>query len=196
MAYIKIRIRGDTAENWKKSNPILEEREIAVEVAQQSASPWKLKIGDGKTPWNDLGYSFDYDLVNQTYINTYNTYLNTKNLYDSFSSTWKQTSQSFADSLKNIQEAEITISASEAHVVQIRKEIDELVNNSLIQATQQILKEIQSYLDEINSAKEGLVLNIAAGNATSFDVQNIDGGNATTVDPYKLDAGNALSILN
>ena len=44
--------------------------------------------------------------------------------------------------------------------------------------------------------KEGLVLNIAAGNATSFDVQNIDGGNATTVDPYKLDAGNALSILN
>ena len=135
-------------------------------------------------------------MVNQTYINTYNAYLNTKNLYDSFSSTWKQTSQSFADSLKNIQEAEITISASEAHVVQIRKEIDELVNNSLIQATQQMLKEIQSYLDEINSAKEGLVLNIAAGNATSFDVQNIDGGNATTVDPYKLDAGNALSILN
>ena len=59
-----------------------------------------------------------------------------------------------------------------------------------------MLKEIQGYLDEINSAKEGLVLNIAAGNATSFDVQNIDGGNATTVDPYKLDAGNALSILN
>lgn len=196
MAYIKIRIRGDTAENWAKSNPILEERELAVEIDKETSHPWKLKIGDGKSPWNSLGYSFDYDLVNNVFIKTQNTYLETKKLYDSFTQTWEKTSQDFADSLETIQQAEITIVDAERHVVEIQQDIDTLVNDSLFQATKDMMAEIQKYLDEINSAKEGFVLNLAAGNATSYDVNNIDGGNATTYDPYKLDAGNALSILN
>lgn len=196
MAYIKIRIRGDTPENWSRVNPILEEREIAIEVAKQSSSPWKLKIGDGKTPWNNLGYSFDYDAVNTLYVNTNSTYLEVKKIYDNFTSTWKSTSESFSASLESIKQSEIVILDAEKHVSSMHDEIVELINNTLIQSTQDILKEVQNYLEEINSAKEGLVLNVAAGSATSFDVQNIDGGNAYTVDPYKYDAGNALSIIN
>ncbi len=196
MAYIKIRIRGDTAENWSKSNPILEERELAVEIDKETSHPWKLKIGDGKSPWNNLGYSFDYDLVNNVFIQTKDTYLDTKKLYDSFTQTWETTSKDFANSLKMIQQSEVVVVDSEKHVVEIQQDIDTLVNDSLFQATKDMMAEIQKYLDEINSAKEGFVLNLSAGNATSYDVNNIDGGNATTVDPVKYDTGNALSILN
>lgn len=100
------------------------------------------------------------------------------------------------------------VSASEANVIQIEKdiiavqnainetkgEIDEMVKNYLISETQNMLNEIKRYLEEIQNAKIGLSLNVSAGDAHSFDVQNIMGGNAFTIDSYKYESGDSTTI--
>lgn len=46
-----IQIRGDTAANWTAANPILADRELAVETDTQL-----FKVGNGVTAWNSLSY--------------------------------------------------------------------------------------------------------------------------------------------
>lgn len=46
-----IRLKGGTAAAWTAANPVLESREPGVET-----DTLKLKVGDGVTAWNDLGY--------------------------------------------------------------------------------------------------------------------------------------------
>jgi len=46
-----IQLRGDTAANWTTVNPVLAERELAIETDTNL-----YKIGDGVTPWNTLPY--------------------------------------------------------------------------------------------------------------------------------------------
>ena len=48
---IKIQIRGDTASQWTSANPVLAERELAVETDTE-----RFKVGDGATAWNSLPY--------------------------------------------------------------------------------------------------------------------------------------------
>jgi hypothetical protein len=48
---ITIQLRGDTAANWTAANPVLAEREMAIET-----NTALFKIGDGVTAWNDLEY--------------------------------------------------------------------------------------------------------------------------------------------
>lgn len=48
---VKLQLRGDTAAAWTAANPILAERELAIETDTQ-----KLKVGDGTTAWNSLPY--------------------------------------------------------------------------------------------------------------------------------------------
>lgn len=54
----RIQIRNDTAENWSSENPVLLKGEFGVELGASPAQN-KIKIGDGTTAWNDLGYTFD-----------------------------------------------------------------------------------------------------------------------------------------
>lgn len=51
MANAKYRPRGDTAANWTAANPVLAVRELGLETDTR-----KIKIGDGTTAWNALGY--------------------------------------------------------------------------------------------------------------------------------------------
>lgn len=51
MGYARLQLRGDTAANWTSANPVLAEREMAIET-----DTGKHKIGDGVTAWNSLGY--------------------------------------------------------------------------------------------------------------------------------------------
>lgn len=44
--------RNDTALNWKLKNPILKRGELGLEVDTSL-----MKMGDGVTHWNSLGYS-------------------------------------------------------------------------------------------------------------------------------------------
>ncbi len=199
MAYIKIRIRGDTADNWATRNPILEEREMAVEVQSQTSTPWKMKIGDGQTRWNDLPYSFDYDSINDLKSETNNYYLQTKQLYQntlSIQSSFNETLTEINEDREAFNTALDQIVLVRDEALEIKEEIDEIVNSSLIAATQDMLDEIKGYLEEINSSKDSFALHVDAGDANTFDVQNIMGGNASTVDPYKYEAGNALSVIN
>lgn len=54
MAAVTIKLRGDTATNWTSNNPVLALREPGVEIDTS-----KIKIGDGVTAWNSLGYITD-----------------------------------------------------------------------------------------------------------------------------------------
>jgi hypothetical protein len=48
---ITIQLRGDTAANWTAENPVLAEREMALETDTD-----QFKVGDGVTAWNSLAY--------------------------------------------------------------------------------------------------------------------------------------------
>ena len=48
---VRIKIRRDTSSNWQSTNPVLEEGELGYEL-----DTGRLKIGDGKTDWNNLPY--------------------------------------------------------------------------------------------------------------------------------------------
>jgi len=52
MSTYKIQLRGDTAANWASVNPILSEREFALET-----DTLKYKIGNGILAWNSLPYA-------------------------------------------------------------------------------------------------------------------------------------------
>lgn len=47
----KLQIRGDTTANWSAANPVLANRELAVDTTLN-----KLKVGNGVTAWNSLGF--------------------------------------------------------------------------------------------------------------------------------------------
>jgi hypothetical protein len=48
---VVIQLRGDTAANWTDENPVLAEREMALETDTAY-----FKVGDGVTEWVDLPY--------------------------------------------------------------------------------------------------------------------------------------------
>lgn len=50
----RIQIRRDTAANWSAANPVLGQGEEGYET-----DTGKIKLGDGTTAWNSLGYAFD-----------------------------------------------------------------------------------------------------------------------------------------
>lgn len=58
MAYVKIRPRRSTAEEWEYYNPILAEGEMGVEVPPTGVGTGtvQVKFGDGVTPWKQLPY--------------------------------------------------------------------------------------------------------------------------------------------
>lgn len=58
MAYVRIRPRRSTAEEWEYNNPILAEGEMGVEVPPTGVGTGtvQVKFGDGVTPWKDLPY--------------------------------------------------------------------------------------------------------------------------------------------
>lgn len=53
-ANAKFCFRSDTLENWEAENPVLEKGEFAV--VQTNNESEKVKIGDGATPFNELGW--------------------------------------------------------------------------------------------------------------------------------------------
>jgi hyaluronoglucosaminidase len=48
---MEIKLKRGPADDATKHNPVLKDKEIAFETDTR-----KIKIGDGKTPWNDLPY--------------------------------------------------------------------------------------------------------------------------------------------
>jgi len=60
----RIQLRGDTAANWTTVNPILAQREIALETDTDL-----YKIGDGTTAWNSLPYKALRQIDEATVIN-------------------------------------------------------------------------------------------------------------------------------
>ena len=63
MAYVRIRPRRSTAEEWEYNNPILAEGEMGIEVPVTGVGTGtvKIKFGDGVTAWKDLPYGINLD---------------------------------------------------------------------------------------------------------------------------------------
>jgi hypothetical protein len=54
MAYTRIKQLVGTTAEWSTNNPILLVNEIGYE--KTITGEWRMKIGDGLTPWNSLSY--------------------------------------------------------------------------------------------------------------------------------------------
>ena len=65
MAYVRIRPRRSTLEEWNYHNPILAEGEMGVEVPNTGVGTGvvKVKFGDGVTAWKDLPYGINLDEI-------------------------------------------------------------------------------------------------------------------------------------
>ena len=65
MAYVRIRPRRSTRDEWEYYNPILAEGEMGIEVADTGVGTGtiKVKIGDGVTRWKDLPYAINLENI-------------------------------------------------------------------------------------------------------------------------------------
>lgn len=59
-----VQLRRGTADEWAGINPVLKPGEVGVDT---STSPQRIKIGDGVTAWNDLGYSGGSEIPASTF---------------------------------------------------------------------------------------------------------------------------------
>ena len=59
---VRIQIRSKTASEWQSSNEVLLKGEVGIELGTTAAGN-KIKVGDGTTAWNDLGYTYDRSVI-------------------------------------------------------------------------------------------------------------------------------------
>lgn len=59
---VRIQIRSKTATEWQSSNEVLLKGEVGIELGSTAADN-KIKVGDGATAWNDLGYTYDRSVI-------------------------------------------------------------------------------------------------------------------------------------
>lgn len=59
---VRIQIRSKTATEWQSSNEVLLKGEVGIELGTTAAGN-KIKVGDGTTAWNDLGYTYDRSVI-------------------------------------------------------------------------------------------------------------------------------------
>lgn len=59
----RLLMRQDTADNWSTNNPVLKAGELGFEVVEGKPAETKIKIGDGTTSWNELGYMYDTSAI-------------------------------------------------------------------------------------------------------------------------------------
>lgn len=59
----RLLMRQDTADKWSENNPVLKAGELGFEVVEGKPAETKIKIGDGTTPWNELGYMYDTSAI-------------------------------------------------------------------------------------------------------------------------------------
>ena len=68
MAYVRIRPRRSTRDEWEYYNPVLAEGEMGVEVPPTGVGTGtvQIKFGDGVTPWKDLPYGLSVKAFEET----------------------------------------------------------------------------------------------------------------------------------
>ena len=98
MAYTRIKRLEDTPDNWSAANPILMAAEAGYE--KQTDGTYKIKIGDGATHWNDLGYAVDYQAISNAKEATETAASNASD-----SATVATTAQAAAEAAKEVAEA-------------------------------------------------------------------------------------------
>ena len=104
----KIKIRNDNSATWTATNPTLSKGEIGVEiddVVDVLHDTKKMKIGDGVTAWNDLGYftpADDDEFYTLLETETVNDDADYVVIYDSSTNTYKNMTRKHFLKLDNI----------------------------------------------------------------------------------------------
>ena len=98
----RILLRSDIASAWTAANPVLLKGEVGIEynpaVAPAEGRVIKIKIGDGTTAWNALGYVADYDAS----IAAINEQITTLNGADTVTGSVSQKIKAAIDELANV----------------------------------------------------------------------------------------------
>ena len=98
----RILLRSDIASEWARVNPVLLKGEVGIEynpaVAPSEGRVIKIKIGDGTTAWNALGYVADYD----TSIAVINEQITTLNGADTVTGSVSQKIKAAIDGLADV----------------------------------------------------------------------------------------------
>lgn len=98
----RILLRSDIASEWARVNPVLLKGEVGIEynpaVAPSEGRVIKIKIGDGTTAWNALGYVADYDAS----IAAINRQIATLNGADTVTGSVSQKIKAAIDELANV----------------------------------------------------------------------------------------------
>lgn len=98
----RILLRSDIASAWTAANPVLLKGEVGIEynpaVAPAEGRVIKIKIGDGTTAWNALGYVADYDAS----IAAINTQITTLNGADTVTGSVSQKIKAAIDGLASV----------------------------------------------------------------------------------------------
>lgn len=98
----RILLRSDIASEWARVNPVLLKGEVGIEynpaVAPSEGRVIKIKIGDGTTAWNALGYVADYDAS----IAAINGQITTLNGADTVTGSVSQKIKAAIDELANV----------------------------------------------------------------------------------------------
>lgn len=103
----RILLRSDIASAWSNANPVLLKGEVGIEfnpaVAKSEDRVIKIKVGDGATAWNDLGYVADYDAA----ISTINNQIATLNGAETVDGSVAKKIKEAIDALANVYQAKL-----------------------------------------------------------------------------------------
>ena len=58
-----IKARRDVAEAWRAANPVLDLWEAGLELSADRSVVERVKVGDGRSAWNDLPYFVPSELA-------------------------------------------------------------------------------------------------------------------------------------
>ena len=115
MAYVKIRLRRGTPEQWAYANPILAEGEFVAEVPQTGVGtgPINLKQGDGQTSWVNLPYAFNGAQLN----NKVDELANTVAGYDAAITNLSNSVAEMEQEVQNIRKIDIQSTEPDSNLV-------------------------------------------------------------------------------
>ena len=98
----RIQLRRDSSLNWSTNNPILAEGEVGIELNTN-----RFKFGNGVDVWNDLDYTNNEKIVNDTLLGVIN---GVNNIFTINNSIIPDTEELFVNGIKLLKPNDYVIS--------------------------------------------------------------------------------------
>lgn len=197
MAYI-LQHRRDTLANWNKVNPILADAEIGFildkdENGKQKSSLYK--IGDGKTPWNDLPlFGFGGNVYNNFKGNDLSTSVASRQaILDKFNELNEELDASLVQSISPEEEESVDMDIMKQQVVS---------RWTLLEEFQNIWGNVRGNKEQINSLDgniQGLTGNVNSIKDKVDDLEktsNTHSGEIEALQTSTTTLNNGMTVIN